>query len=76
MTRLEIIDALCSITEQQSKIIRKQQEIIDRSEIEAEAARAIRKAIEQSDKEVDCLEYHLRRICDIDDVEKKEGERG
>lgn len=72
MTKLELISSLCDITERQSKIIKQQQEIIEREKIENTAAEAARKAVEQSEADLDRLEYHLRRVCDIDDAERPE----
>lgn len=72
MTKLELISSLCDITERQSRIIKQQQEIIEREKIENTAAEVARKTVEQSETDLDRLEYHLRRVCDIDDVERPE----
>lgn len=60
MSPLEIISRLCDVTENLSAIVKKQQTIIEQSKIE------------ETDKEMDVLEYHMRRYCDTDDIEATE----
>ena len=60
MSPLEIISRLCDVTETLSAIVKKQQTIIEQSKIE-EAVR-----------EMDVLEYHMRKYCDTDDLEATE----
>ena len=60
MTPLEIISRLCEITEELSGIVKKQQEMIERSKVEEGVKEELRK--------LDVLEYHMRRYCDTDDV--------
>lgn len=61
MSPLEIISRLCDVTETLSTIVKKQQTIIEQSKIE-EAVR----------REMDVLEYHMRKYCDTDDIEATE----
>lgn len=60
MSPLEIISRLCDVTENLSAIVKKQQTIIEQSKIE------------ETVKEMDVLEYHMRRYCDTDDIEATE----
>lgn len=60
MTPLEIISRLCEITEELSGIVKKQQEMIERSKVE--------EGVNEADGKLDVLEYHMRRYCDTDDV--------
>ena len=60
MTPLEIISRLCEITEELSGIVKKQQEMIERSKVE--------EGVKEADGKLDVLEYHMRRYCDTDDV--------
>ena len=60
MSPLEIISRLCDVTENLSAIVKKQQTIIEQSKIE------------ETDREMDVLEYHMRRYCDTDDIEATE----
>lgn len=69
MTTLEIISRLCSITTELSEIVRKQQEIIERSKVEEAVKEELRQMVDGAERELDVMEYHLRRIVDTDDVE-------
>ena len=69
MSPLEIISRMCEVTNALSDIVKKQQEIIERSKIEDAVAEELRRMIHNADKELDIIEYHSRRYCDTDDVE-------
>lgn len=69
MTTLEIISRLCVITSGLSEIVRKQQEYIERSKVEEEVKKELRQMVDGAERELDVMEYHLRRIVDTDDVE-------
>ena len=69
MTTLEIISRLCGITTELSEIVRKQQETIERSKVEEAVKEELRQMVDGADREMDVMEYHLRRIVDTDDVE-------
>ncbi len=69
MTTLEIISRLCGITTELSEIVRKRQETIERSKVEEEVKEELRQMVDGADREMDVMEYHLRRIVDTDDVE-------
>ena len=69
MTTLEIISRLCGITTDLSEIVRKQQETIERSKVEEAVKEELRQMVDGADREMDVMEYHLRRIVDTDDVE-------
>ena len=69
MTTLEIISRLCSITTGLSEIVRKQQETIERSKVEEAVKEELRQMVDGAERELDVMEYHLRRIVDTDDVE-------
>ncbi len=69
MTTLEIISRLCGITTDLSEIVRKQQETIERSKVEEAVKEELRQMVDGAEKELDVMEYHLRRIVDTDDVE-------
>lgn len=68
MTPLEIISRLCEITEELSEIVKKQQEIIERSKVEEEVKEELRNMVNETDGKLDVLEYHTRRCCDTDDA--------
>lgn len=68
MTTLEIISRLCEVTENLAEIVKKQHEIIERSKIEEEVKKEFREMVANTDRDLDVLEYHMRRICDTDDV--------
>jgi len=69
MSSLEIISRLCDVTNSLSDIVRKQQEIIERSKVEEEVKKELRKIVKEADGELDVIEYHSRRFCDTDDIE-------
>ena len=69
MTTLEIISRLCGITTVLSEIVRKQQETIERSKVEEAVKEELRQMVDGAERELDVMEYHLRRIVDTDDVE-------
>lgn len=68
MTPLEIIARMCDVTNSLSDIVKKQQEVIERSKIEEEVKEELRKMVKETDRELDVIEYHSRRYCDTDDV--------
>jgi len=74
MTRLEIIDRLCQVSESLLQIIRKQGEIIERDRIENAAVAGIEPMMKEAEDELDAIEYALRKYCDTDDIEKEAGE--
>ena len=69
MSPLEIVSRLCGVTTALSDIVRKQQEIIERSKIEEEVKKELRKQVKEADRELDVLEYHIRRTCGTDNIE-------
>lgn len=71
MTRLEIIDRLCGVTETLAHIVRKQREIIERDKIENAAAAELTQMEKEAEAELDLIEYGLRPYCDTDDVERE-----
>lgn len=68
MTPLEIISRLCEITEELSGIVKKQQEMIERSKLEEGVKEELWNMVNKTDEKKDVLEYHMRRYCDTDDV--------
>lgn len=68
MTTLEIISRLCEVTEELSGIVKKQQEMIERSKVEEEVKEELRNMVNEADRKLDVLEYQMRRYCDTDDV--------
>ena len=68
ITPLEIISRLCEITEELSGIVKKQQEMIERSKVEEGVKEELRNMVNEADGKLDVLEYHMRRYCDTDDV--------
>ena len=68
MTTLEIISRLCGITTDLSEIVKKQQETIERSKVEEAVKEELRQMVDGAERELDVMEYHLRRIVDTDDV--------
>ena len=68
MTPLEIISRLCEITEELSGIVKKQQEMIERSKVEEGVKEELRNMVNEADGKLDVLEYRMRRYCDTDDV--------
>lgn len=61
MTPLEIISRLCEITEELSGIVKKQQEMIERSKVEEGVKEELRNMVNEADGKLDVLEYHMRR---------------
>lgn len=72
MSPLEIISRLCDVTENLSAIVKKQQTIIEQSKIEETVRAELRQEVEETDREMDVLEYHMRKYCDTDDIEATE----
>ena len=72
MSPLEIISRLCDVTENLSSIVKKQQTIIEQSKIEETVKAELRQEVEETDREMDALEYGMRRYCDTDDIEATE----
>lgn len=72
MSPLEIISRLCDATENLSAIVKKQQTIIEQSKIEETVKAELRQDIKETDREMNVLEYHMRRYCDTDDIEATE----
>ncbi len=72
MSPLEIISRLCDVTENLSAIVKKQQTIIEQSKIEETVKAELRQEVEETDREMDVLEYHMRRYCDTDDIEARD----
>lgn len=68
MTPLEIISRLCEVNEALLEIVKKQQEVIERSKIEEEIKEELRNMTKATDRELDVIEFHTRRFCDTDDV--------
>lgn len=58
----EIIDRLCKVTEELSEIVKKQAEVIEQSTVASEVQEELKKMQSSADKELDALEYKLRRI--------------
>lgn len=72
MSSLEIISRLCEVTETLSEIVKRQQEIIEQSKIEEAVKEELRNQVSDTDLELDALEYGMRNLCDIGDVEGSE----
>ena len=72
MTPLEIISRLCDVTENLSSIVKKQQTIIEQSKIEETVKAELRQDIKETDREMDVLEYGMRRYSVTDDIEATE----
>lgn len=68
MSPLEIISRLCEVAEALSGIVRKQQEMIERSKVEEGVKAELREMVNETDGKLDVLEHHMRRYCDTDDV--------
>ncbi len=73
MSSLEIISRLCDVTNTLSEIVKKQQTIIEQAKIEEEVRAELQKEIEQTERELDVIEYKTRRLCDTDDIEEAFG---
>ena len=71
MSPLEIISRLSDVTETLSTIV-KQLTIIEQSKIEESVKAELRQDVEETDREMDVLEYHMRKYCDTDDIEATE----
>lgn len=69
MSSLEIISRLCDVTETLSGIVKKQQIIIEQSKIEEAVKQELRQKIKETDKEMDVLDYGVRKYCDTGDIE-------
>ena len=69
MSPLEIISRLCDVTQNLSAIVKKQQTIIEQSKIEEAVKAELRQDVKKTDGEMDVLEYHMRRYCDIEATE-------
>ena len=54
MTPLEIISRLCEITEELSGIVKKQQEMIERSKVEEGGKEELRNMVNEADGETGC----------------------
>ncbi len=61
MTLLEIVDRLCSVTQMQADIIRKQTEIIEQAKIADAVADEMRQLRKEVDDELDLVECASRR---------------
>ena len=70
MSPLEIISRLCDVTNTLSGIVKKQQETIERSKVEEAVKEELRQQVRETERELDVIEYHTRRICDTDDIEQ------
>lgn len=64
MSPLEIISRLCDVTENLSAIVKKQQTIIEQSKIEETVKAELRQEVEETDREMDVLEYHMGDMTD------------
>lgn len=69
MSSLEIISRLCDVTNALSDIVKKQQTVIEHSKIEEAVKEELRQMVKETDREMDVLEYRMRKICDTDDAE-------
>jgi predicted phage gp36 major capsid-like protein len=72
MSPLEIISRMCDVTTALSKIVAKQQTIIEQSKIEEAVKAELRQQVDEAETELDVIEYHTRRFCDTDDIEATE----
>lgn len=70
MSPLEIISRLCDVTNELSNIVKKQQEIIEHSKVEEVVKEELRQQVKGAEKRLDVIEYHSRRFCDADDIER------
>ncbi len=70
MTMLEIIDRLCSVTQLQADIIRKQTMIIEQAKIADEVRGDLRLLCQKADSELDLIEYANRPLIGSDDDER------
>lgn len=68
MNTLELIDRLCAVTEEQSRIIREQAFFIENClAADAEAKKRFRVLRKKAEAELDVLEYQLRPIRNTGD---------
>lgn len=58
---LEIIDMMCTVTEQMSKIIKEQAIMLERAKVEESICEEFRKQRDDVDRQLDRIEYKLRR---------------
>ena len=68
MSSLEIISRLCDVTNTLADIVKKQQTVIEQSKIEEAVKEELRQQVRETDRELDVLEYRMRKLCDVDDV--------
>lgn len=59
---LEVVDMMCTVTETMAQIIRKQAEMIERTKMEEAVREELRAAREDADRQLDRIEYKLRRL--------------
>lgn len=59
---LEIIDGLCSVTEQLAQLVKKQSEVIAQSDIAEEVKAELKAMQKETDDSLDILEYKMRRL--------------
>jgi hypothetical protein len=63
MGSLLLISRMCDVTNTLADIVKAQQEAIEQSKIEEEIKVGFRKQISDTNKELDSIEYNLRRYC-------------
>jgi hypothetical protein len=73
MGSLLLLARMCEVTNILSDIVKTQQEAIEQSHIEENIKEGFRHKIFDCDKELDSIEFNLRRYCDTDDVDDMEG---
>lgn len=56
-----IIDMLCSVTNDLAEIVKKQAEVIAQYQISEEVSRELKEMRDNADSELDVIEYNLRR---------------
>lgn len=59
---LEVVDMMRTVTETMAQIIRKQAEMIERTKMEEAVREELRAAREDADRQLDRIEYKLRRL--------------
>ena len=59
---LEVVDMMCTVTETMAQIIRKQAEMIERTKMEEAVREELRATREDADRQLDRIEYKLRRL--------------
>ena len=73
MSNLQIIDMLCAITMEQAEIIKGLMlELEHNKQISDELKKQYRNRVKETDREMDVVEFHCRKIIDTDDIEKEE----